>query len=448
MDDAKKYQDEGITAISVQGFKSIAAESRIEVRPLTILAGANSSGKSSIMQPLLLMKQTLEANYDPGPLLLNGPNAKFTSANQFISRLQKNSASEVFSIRIEHPKNRTLKVVFCLSSNQTLEIQKMVIGENKRSLCLRPNQKGVDLENAILKSRLEKIKWSEHLMPSLSVVKNRCFLDVSFEERFDVSFEGRHVVGVSYEVSKPGEFSGPYSRNLHSMIHIPGLRGNPERVYPRAATGPHFPGIFENYVATIIEQWQKKEDDRLQDLKAILSALGLTREISAKGVNSTQIELQVGRLPEAEPNGSDLVSIADVGFGVSQVLPVLVALLVAESGQLLYLEQPELHLHPRAQYELAKVLADAAKRGVRLVVETHSSLLLLRIQTLMAQGDLEPDLVRLHWFSRNPEDGTTAIQSADLDENGAFGDWPEDFGDVELEAEGAYLDAVEGRGQK
>ena len=439
MDDAKKYQDEGVTAISVQGFKSIAAESRIEVRPLTILAGANSSGKSSIMQPLLLMKQTLEANYDPGPLLLNGPNAKFTSANQFISRLQKNSASEVFSIRIEHPKSRTLKVVFCFSSNQTLEIQKMVIGENKRSLCLRPNQKGVDLENAILKSRLE-IKWSEHLMPSLSVVKNRCFLDVNFEER--------HVVGIYYEVSKTGGFSRPYSRNLHSMIHIPGLRGNPERVYPRTATGPHFLGIFENYVATIIEQWQKKEDDRLQDLKAILSALGLTREISAKGVNSTQIELQVGRLPEAEPNGADLVSIADVGFGVSQVLPVLVALLVAESGQLLYLEQPELHLHPRAQYELAKVLADAAKRGVRLVVETHSSLLLLRTQTLMAQGDLEPDLVRLHWFSRNPEDGTTAIQSADLDENGAFGDWPEDFGDVELKAEGAYLDAVEGRGQK
>ena len=440
MDDAKKDQNEGITAISVQGFKSIAAESRIEVCPLTILAGANSSGKSSIMQPLLLMKQTLEASYDPGPLLLNGPNAKFTSANQFISRLRKNSDSQAFSIGIEHAKGRTLKVVFSLSKNQTFEIQKMVIGEGKRSLCLRPNQKDADLENAILTSRLQEVKWPEQLKPSLSVIKNRCFLDVNFE--------GRQVVGVYYEVSKTGGFSEPYSENLHSMIHVPGLRGNPERVYPRTATGPHFPGIFENYVATIIERWQQEEDDRLQDLEAILSVLGLTREISVKGVNNTQIELQVGRLPEAEPNGADLVNIADVGFGVSQVLPVLIALLVAESGQLVYLEQPELHLHPRAQYELAKILADAAKRGVRLVVETHSSLLLLMIQTLMAKGDLESDLVKLHWFSRNPEDGTTAIQSADLDENGAFGDWPEDFGDVELEAEGTYLDTVEGRSQK
>ena len=120
----KKIRMKVLLQFRCRAFKSIAAESRIEVRPLTILAGANSSGKSSIMQPLLLMKQTLEASYDPGPLLLNGPNAKFTSANQFISRLQKNSDGQAFSIGIEHAKGRTLKVVFSLSKNQTLEIEK------------------------------------------------------------------------------------------------------------------------------------------------------------------------------------------------------------------------------------------------------------------------------------------------------------------------------------
>ena len=69
-DDAAK----GITEIAVQGFKSLYDEQRIAVRPLTILAGANNSGKSSIMQPLLMMKQTLDATYDPGPLKLDGPN--------------------------------------------------------------------------------------------------------------------------------------------------------------------------------------------------------------------------------------------------------------------------------------------------------------------------------------------------------------------------------------
>ena len=88
-----------------------------------------------------------------------------------------------------------------------------------------------------------------------------------------------------------------------------------------------------------------------------------------------------------------MVSIADVGFGVSQVLPVLVALIVAQPGQLVYLDEPELHLHPRAQVALAQVLVDAAKRGVRVVAETHSSLLLLAVQTLVAEGSLPSELV-------------------------------------------------------
>ena len=83
-------QPQSITKISVAGFKSIVKGS-IEIRPLTILAGANSSGKSSIMQPMLLMKQTLDATYDPGPLLLNGPHVLFTEYEQLLHRAGKES---------------------------------------------------------------------------------------------------------------------------------------------------------------------------------------------------------------------------------------------------------------------------------------------------------------------------------------------------------------------
>ena len=432
----EKDQNEGITAISVQGFKSLANESRIEIRPLTILSGANSSGKSSIMQPLLLMKQTLEASYDPGPLLLNGPNAKFTSASQFISRMPKDSDRQVFSVELEHTRYPTLEVVFSLNEDQTLEIWKMIITEGKYSLPVMPNQSLDDLESPIITSRLEEIGWSKELKPSISIIRNRCFLEVNFKIK--------NVIAIYYEVSGKGRFSEPYSKNLLSLVHVPGLRGNPERIYPRTATGPDFPGTFEHYVATIIADWQAKKDERLKRLESMLTDLGLTGKISAKVVNDAQIELQVGRLPKAKRDSEDLVSIADVGFGVSQVLPVLVALLVAESGQLVYLEQPELHLHPRAQYALAKILAETAKRGVKLVIETHSALLLRMVQTLVAQRDLNPNLVKLHWFSRSDEDGTTSIHSADLNKKGAFGNWPIDFGDVELKAEGTYLDAVAG----
>src|SRR5712691_11899138 len=83
----------GIAELKVAGFKSISDEQSIEIRPLTILAGANSSGKSSMMQPLLLLKQTLEVAYDAGPLLLNGPNVKFTSADELLSRIGKRNSS-------------------------------------------------------------------------------------------------------------------------------------------------------------------------------------------------------------------------------------------------------------------------------------------------------------------------------------------------------------------
>ena len=91
-----RSRGEGITKITVKGFKSIAEECEIDIRPLTILAGANSSGKSSIMQPLLLLKQTLEAPYDPGPLLIDGPNVQFTEVAQFLSTLPGEKGQTVF----------------------------------------------------------------------------------------------------------------------------------------------------------------------------------------------------------------------------------------------------------------------------------------------------------------------------------------------------------------
>ena len=78
---------------------------------------------------------------------------------------------------------------------------------------------------------------------------------------------------------------------------------------------------------------------------------------------------------------------------------------------------------------------------MRVVIVTHSELLLLGIQTLVAEGKLTTDKVILHWFQRNDE-GVTKITSGELDENGAYGDWPQDFDTVEFDADGEYLDAI------
>jgi predicted ATPase len=217
-------------------------------------------------------------------------------------------------------------------------------------------------------------------------------------------------------------------------------------MYSVTAAGPRFPGTFENYSAGLISSWNSESPERLKGLSDDLNLLGLTWKIEAKRIDDTQVELRVGRLPRSKRGGAyDLISIADVGFGVSQTLPVVVALRAANAGQLVYIEQPEIHLHPRAQVAMARLLVNAAKRGVRVVAETHSSLLLLAVQTLVAEGAIDPLLVGLNWFRRSEKDGTTRIKTAELDKAGRFGDWPEDFDQVALEAENHYLSAAEAR---
>lgn len=257
-----------------------------------------------------------------------------------------------------------------------------------------------------------------------SVVPNRFFLDVKTQSGPNFRFMERIE---------------PF---IKSVIHVPGLRKNPSRTYPAAAVGPEFPATFEYYVASLIDHWQTTHDDRARALDHDLRHIGLSRNIRAARLSEVEIDLQVGRTIDSGPN--DTVSIADVGFGVSQTLPALVALRAADQGQLVYIEEPEIHLHPRAQVKLADIFAAAAERGVRVIAETHSSLLLRALQTAIANGKLAPNLVRFHWFTRDAE-GVTHISSATPDENGAFGDWPEDFGDVALQSEQDYLDAVENK---
>jgi hypothetical protein len=270
-----------------------------------------------------------------------------------------------------------------------------------------------------------------------SVYRDRCFFSFGLFSQDD---DASRIVQRG-NLSPASRFVG----HLQRLIHLPGLRGNPRRTYPKRAAGPLFPGTFEDYVASVISQWQSNNDPRLSQLGAALEEMGLTWKVKSQPIDDVQVELRVGRLPHVAPGGDhDLVSIVGVGFGVSQSLPVLVALIVAEPEQVVYLEQPEMHLHPRAQRRLAHVLADAANRGVIVVAETHSSLLLREVQTLVATGRLSADKVKLHWFQRQ-EDGRTVVTPADLDENGAYGDWPEDFDEVELNGEKAYLDAVESK---
>ncbi|HEV2964932.1 MAG TPA: DUF3696 domain-containing protein [Candidatus Angelobacter sp.] len=429
------------------GYKSIVDEQRIEIRPLTILAGANSSGKSSIIQPLLLLKQTLEAAYDPGALLLNGPNVKFTSASQLIPKIGHSNVTDQFRVGMRAGAKSSIELSFTRERNKGFSIERMKFeGPDGEMFVLDPNMSHDQLMSTLpIGISLLYDSFNQHLKVYWRVIRNRCFLQPSLTIA-SVSTQGE-LSNAKEDLQEPrmgvGPAPAPFDSKIRKIIHVPGIRGNPERSYPVTAVGSDFPGLFQNYAASVIAHWQSTGmTHKLRGLEHDLKSLGLTWKLSAKSIQDTEVELRVGRFSHQEGEPDDMVNIADVGLAMSQVLPVVVALRTASPGQLIFIEQPELHLHPSAQVQLAGILANAAKSGIQVVVETHSSLLLLGIQTLIAEDKLNPKDVKLHWFTRDDQ-GATRVTSANIDERGAFGDWPEDFGNISLEAEHRYLTASE-----
>ncbi len=370
-----------ISRIAVSGFKSIHTRQAIEIRPLTILAGANSSGKSSMMQTLLLLKQTLEAPYDPGPLFIHGPNAKFSEVKQMFFHSAGTSKSQLIEIEL-HVDGTELRLNYSRKKGRGYESP--VVAQMERTahgeITLNERYGSED----IIKQFKGNTYWNPIIsakgMNQAEVIRNRCFLEAKLSPPGDLSVMKEIIHFL------PGR---PFISHLKEIIHVPGLRGNPERAYSVTAIGDSFPGTFEDYAASVIAHWVEVSDSNLDRLGEDLAHLGLTWKVHARAVNDIQVELRVGRLIRPKQGGaSDLVNVADVGFGISQTLPVVVALLTARPGQMVFIEQPELHLHPRAQVAMAEVLAKAAKRGVRVVIETHSSLLLLGVQSLVAEGIL------------------------------------------------------------
>lgn len=399
-----KQQEPGIAGVILEHYRVFDERCELEIAPLTILAGENSAGKSSVMHPILLLKQTLEAPLDPGPLLLDGENVRLTSSDQ----------------------------LFTIGTRGSLTLGLRTTENHRLELKLSRGGNGLGLD---------EMSWQGAKGRSTAI---------SASGRWRGKEVGRVRFLLGSKLPRRGEtrieyIPGRVAQAITRVIHVSGMRGTLGRSQPSAAVGDTFPGTFDRYVASIIESWQSLSG-KMQQLNKDLQKLGVTWKVSVVRRSDVALELQVGRLKKPRQGGAkDLISLADVGLGTAQVLPVVVALHAAGRNQLVYVEQPELHLHPNAQVHLAQIIVQAVKRGVRVVVETHSSLLLLGVQTELARGRIEASEVRLHWFLRNTDTGETEIRTAELEDDGSFGDWPVDFDTVTMGLQSEFLTALEKR---
>jgi predicted ATPase len=225
------------------------------------------------------------------------------------------------------------------------------------------------------------------------------------------------------------------------MLASAPIRSQARRTYdPRvdAATpdGAHVPMVLAQLSMVNDQQWEELRERIITfgGASGLLSALDIARK-GEKSSDPFQVTVEVGR---AKAN------LVDVGYGVSQVLPVLVDIARAQKGQTLLLQQPEVHLHPRAQAELGSYFVQAVERGVNLVVETHSDQIVDRVRMEVRDASrrrkrrsIHPDQVVVLYFERT--DLGVRVFPLALDARGDLVDPPPGYRAFFLREEARFL---------
>ena len=220
-------------------------------------------------------------------------------------------------------------------------------------------------------------------------------------------------------------FGNIWSHHFAQLVPISPLRSKPKRTYDpisedASPEGEHIPMLMMRLNRTDRNRWGALHDD----LVAFGEASGLFSDIAVRRHGeqmSDPFQLQI------KVRSGSRANIMDVGYGVSQSLPILVDARSRKRCTFL-MQQPEVHLHPRAQAELATLFVESVNRqSNQFVIETHSDHIVDRIRILIKKGVAKPDDISILYFS--PKGSTVSIHNISLDDKGNFRDVPEGYRD-------------------
>lgn len=356
-----------ITSVRLQNFKCFA-DKTIALRPLTMLTGQNGTGKSSIIQSLLLLRQSALAGMLPTKgLLLNGD---LVSLGTSFDVLYEGAQAESVSITLADD------------------------GPAESAWSFDASKRDVDV------------------LAVLSETRPPAFTEAPFGPAFqylaaerigprEVHLASNYHVAQLGELGSDGRYAVAYLHEHATTTVAPAMcRGDASstRLIDQAAAwlGEISPGV-------------RLDTERYRDLnRAALMVTFQSRTVTSR---------------KLRPTG--------VGFGVSYTLPVLVALLASRPGALVLLENPEAHLHPRGQMAMGELMAAAAAAGVHVLVETHSDHVLNGARLAVKRGTLKPADLGLNYFSR-ADDGQRIVHnvaSPTVNADGRLDSWPEGFFD-------------------
>ena len=222
-----------------------------------------------------------------------------------------------------------------------------------------------------------------------------------------------------------------YLDSLHNYLSnlefVGPFRAYPERLYFHSGESPSRVGKHGEKAIDILvadeKRRGKKKKGITNSVSKWISDAKIAKSIEVCTLTDRHFEILVENIETNE-----VENLADTGFGCSQVLPILVAGINCEPNSLLIIQQPEIHLHPNAQAALGTFIYTVAKKGVQIIVETHSEHLLLRLQSHVASGEMKADSLNVYYHDTDNIRRTKIIKRIPVGEDGLFIEkWPRGF---------------------
>lgn len=360
-----------LTGLSVQHFKCFS-NLRLQLAPLTLLAGFNGGGKSTSVQPLLLISQAMRRNSDPVGLPLNGSLVKLGT----VGDVAVPNGSPTFEIRVgEHAIT-----------------WKFAARAGERSLYVTEARAPGATWNDAIWSRLVSTPHPHQVRDALSTLS---YLTAVRTGTPDVYPFPEIDEGIFGDVGSGGQFAAYwYDRMVDE--EVPSRRAHSNEV---ATT---FRKQLDTYLSLLFPNAQA-------NVTAIPQA------------SSLALRFRIGE-------SSEWRRPANIGFGFTYAFPILVALLTVPEGHTIIIDSPEAHLHPSAQSEMGRILARMASAGVQVIAESHSDHLLNGIRLAVKERLIRHDEVAIHFFG-GPKPDAHGVISPAIDPAGSISDWPSGFFD-------------------
>ena len=454
-----------LTHLHIKNFKAWADTGGFRLAPLTVLFGTNSSGKSSLGHLLLALKQTVLSTDRKRALHLGDTNS-LIDLGTFSDCLHGHDLGKTlaFELRWRVPGGMTVRNALDRTENykgDELQLGAQLIANKAQPeteefrYTLRQN--GVTALDVV---HTRKTSGGDLKCGPLRLIRaNGRQWPAEAPEKF-YRFTDRTLLRYQ-NADFLAEFALETERLFNKIYYLGPLRSHPKPVYQWSGdTPPDVGPQGESAVAALLaatqegRQLNRGHKQRKQRFDAFIAGwlkeLGVVTDFEVKPVAKDRKEYEVLVRTHA---GSAQVKLTDVGFGVSQVLPALVQAFYAPADSVVWMEQPEIHLHPQVQSNLADAFICAVQawenskpRGTQLIVESHSEHFLTRLQRRVAEGSISKEDVAVYFVSRT---GSQAqLEPLVMNDDGEIENWPDNFFGDEMSDVAARVRAAMERRRK